>query len=176
MPILVDGADTQRYAETVEVVSIGSGLARGSVVIGPAQMGLGVVTDGAMTAVGPGVVALGTGAATFGIALPLEVTGLAPTDMEIIAVPDPSMLIGDSGEFGGAWPAGAIVELRDARSGEWTVLGDLGDASRFSVDDPASAIGPNGRIEVRVRADELDPNTGENSVIISARVEGVVGE
>jgi hypothetical protein len=86
------------------------------------------------------------------------------------------MLIGDSGDFGGAWPAGAIIELRDARSGEWTVLGDLADASRFSVDDPEAAIGPNGRIEVRVRADELDPNIGENSVIISARVEGVVGE
>ena len=176
MPILVEGADTQRYAETVEVVSIGSGLARGSVVIGPAQMGLGVVTDGAMTPVGPGLIALGTGSATFGISLPLEATGLAPTDIEIIAVPDPSMLIDDSGDFGGAWPAGAIVELRDARSGEWTVLGDLGDASRFVVDDPASAIGPNGRIEVRVQADELDPNIGENSVIIGARVEGVVGE
>ena len=176
MPILVDGADTQRYAEVVEVVSIGSGMARGTVVIGPAQMGLGVVTDGAMTPVGPGMVALGTGSATFGIALPLEATALAPTDMEIIAVPDPSMLIGDSGDFGGAWPAGAVVELRDARSGEWTVLGDLGDASRFSVDDPEAAIGPNGRIEVRVRADELDPNIGENSVIMSARVEGVIRE
>jgi hypothetical protein len=93
-----------------------------------------------------------------------------------MAVPDASMLIEDSADFGGAWPAGAIIELRDARSGEWTVLGDLADASRFSVDDPEAAIGPNGRIEVRVRADELDPNIGENSVIISARVEGVVGE
>ena len=176
MPVLVDGADTRRYAETVEVVSIGSGLARGDVVIGPAQMGLGVVTEGAMTSVGPGMVALGTGSATFGIAMPLEAAGLTATEVEIIAVPDPSMLMGDAGDFGGAWPAGAILELRDARSGEWTVLGDLGEASRFEVDDPEAAIGPNGRIEVRLRADDLDPNIGETSVILSARVEGVIGE
>lgn len=176
MPIVVDGADTQRYAETVEVVSIGSGLARGTVVIGPAQMGVGVVTDGAMTPVAPGMVALGAGSATFGIALPLEASGLTASEVEIMAVPDPSMLVGDAGDFAGAWPAGAILELRDARSGEWTLLGDLGNASRFSVADPEAAIGPNGRIDVRLRADELDPNIGETSVIISARVEGVIGE
>ena len=175
-PIMVAGVETQRYAETVEVVSIGSGLARGTVAIGPAQMGLAVVTEGAMAPTGPGMVTLGTGSATFGISLPIEATGLTPTEIEIIAVPDPSMLIGDSGDFGGAWPAGAIVELRDARNGEWIVLGDLGDASRFSVDDPQSAIGPNGRIEVRVRADEVDPDIGEHNLIVSARVEGVIDE
>ncbi len=176
MPILVEGGDTQRYAETVEVISIGSGLARGEIVVGPAQMGVVAVADGAMTAVGTGVIALGRGTATFGIALPLEAAGLTATEVEIMAVPDPSMLIGDAGDFGGAWPAGAIVELRDVRSGEWVALGDLRDASRFIVDDPEAAIGPTGRIEVRVSADRLDPNLGEANLILSARVAGVIGE
>jgi hypothetical protein len=176
MPIEVEGQDAQRYGEVAEVVSTNPGIGSGDVVIGPAQMGVTVRTDGEVDVVGPGTAAIQNGSATFGITLPLEASGMTVSELEIIVGPDPMTVAQDPGTFGGFWPAGFVVELLDPASGAWTPLGDLAEANRFDIDDPAAMIGATGRIEVRVSADEPDPNFGQPSVFVSARAEGVIGQ
>ena len=176
MPIEVDGEDAQRYAEVVEVVGVNPGIGSGEVVIGPAQMGITVQTDGEVDVVGPGTAAILSGSATFGITLPLEASGMTVSELDIIVGPDPSTVSQDPGTFGGFWPAGFVVELLDSTTGAWTLLGDLAEGNRFDIDDPATAIGATGRIEVRVSADDPDPNFGQPSVFVGARAEGVIGQ
>jgi hypothetical protein len=175
MPIEVEGQEAQRYGEIVEVVSVNPGIGSGEVVIGPAQMGVTVQPDGEVDVVGPGTAAILSGSATFGITLPLEASGMAVSELEIIVGPDPSTVSQDPGTFGGFWPAGFVVELLDPATGAWTLLGDLAEGNRFDIADPATVIGTTGRIEVRVSADEPDPNFGQPSVFVSARAEGVIG-
>jgi hypothetical protein len=55
------------------------------------------------------------------------------------------------------------------------MLGDLSRESRFEIDDPATVMGPGGRMEVRVSSGEMDPNFGESSVFVGAEVTGVAG-
>ena len=84
------------------------------------------------------MVILGDGSVTFSIALPLEASGLVPSEVEIIVGPDPSFVLSDQGEFGGFWPEGFTVEVRDPTTGAWTVLGDLSRQSQFEIDDPST--------------------------------------
>ncbi|HSJ00393.1 MAG TPA: hypothetical protein VLA59_08405 [Patescibacteria group bacterium] len=177
MPIALDGVETQRFAELVEVVAIRPGIGSGEVVVGPGQMSIAVATDGGAALIDTATVALGgeEGAnAVFSITLPLEASEMEVTAIELIAGTDPGMAIMDGGVFPGMWPPGYSIEVRDARSGEWQVVGDLSAGNRFEIEDPSGAISAAGRIEVRVTAGAPNPDFGDPSVFITARVEGVI--
>jgi len=175
MPILVEDAETQRYAEIAEVVSIQPELGGGEVVIGAGQMGISVETEGDVTMLGPGTASITTGSATYGISLPLAASNMTVSEVEIIIGPEPTSVVQDPGGFGGLWPRGTIVELRDPASGEWRALGDLSESHQYTIDDPASAVSATGRIEVRISFEgPPDPNVGQPSVFVSANVTGVI--
>jgi hypothetical protein len=175
-PIELEDVQTRRFAEIVEVVAVHPGIGLGEVVVGPEQMGIGVTTAGGASQVGIGTVALGRepgATAVFDLSLPMEASDIVVSSIEIITGMDPSV-IQDSGGFRGIWPAGWEVEVRDARSGDWIALGDLGDSNRLPIDEPATAISSAGRITVRVTAGEPDPAAGDPTIFISARVTGVI--
>ncbi|MDQ3149127.1 MAG: hypothetical protein M3Q38_04290, partial [Chloroflexota bacterium] len=177
LPISVDELEAQRYAQSVEVISVRPTLGTGEVEIGAAQMGVAVLsTEGDTSSGGPGMVVLGDGSVTFSIALPLEATDMAVSELDILVGPDPSMVFGDQGGFGGFWPEGVTLEVRNPESGEWTLVGDLSDRSSFEIDDPGTAMSDTGRIEVRVTGVEQDPNFGQATVFVSARATGVLAE
>jgi hypothetical protein len=175
MPILVEDVETQRYAQVAEVVAVQPERGQGEVVVGPAQMGLTVTTEGDVIHNGPGAVSILEGTATWGLSLPLTVSDLDVTGVEIVFGPDALTAIEDPGGFANFWPEGFIAELRDPRSGEWATLGDLAEQHAYTIEDPASAISAAGRIEVRVRVEgPPDPNFGQPSVFAGARVTGVL--
>ena len=152
-------------------------LGPGEVEIDPPQMAVAVLsTEGDATNGGPGSVMLGDGSVTYSIALPLDATDMAVSELEILVGPDPSMVLGDQGGFGGFWPQGFTLEVRDPTSGAWTLLGDISQQSTFEIDDPGTAISGTGRIEVRITGVEENPNFGQASVFVSARAAGVIGE
>lgn len=177
LPVLVEGLNAQRLDHAVEVVAVRPQAASGEVTVEPGRMSVSITErEGDVGDAGPGMVMISDGSAVFSIALPLELSGLAVTEVEIIAGPDPSMVIGEQGGFGGFWPMGFRIEVRNPQTGEWTELGDLGQRNRFEVEDPSTAISSTGRIDVRVAADGMDPNFGQNSIFISARVSGVIDQ
>ncbi len=176
-PIALDGVETLRFAELVEVVAIRPGVGGGSVVFGPGDMSISVATDGGATLLDSATVALGGDAgasAVFSISLPLEASELEVTAIELIAGTDPGMAIVEGGAFPGLWPPGYSVEVRDPVTGEWSVVGDLSAGNRIAIDDPSGAINAAGRIDVRVTAGVPNPNFGDPSVFVTARVEGVI--
>jgi hypothetical protein len=178
LEVRVDGVEAQRLSHAVEVVAVRPLADRGELTIGPARMSV-VVRDlegDASTAGMGGVVAITQGAATFDVALPLEASDMAVSRVEIIVGPDPATVLDSNFGGGGFWAGGYTAELRNPVTGEWTPLGDLVERSRFSVDDPATAISPAGRIEVRVRAEGANANFGPTTVFVSAEVSGVIGE
>ena len=154
------------------------GVGTGDVTIGPAQMSVAIIeTDGDATNAGPGMVALGDGSVTFSVALPLEAADMSVAELDILVGPDPSMVMGDQGGgFGGFWPQGFIIEVRDPSTGEWSELGDLNERARWEIDDPATAISDTGRIEVRITGVELDPGFGQSTIFVSAEANGVISE
>jgi hypothetical protein len=177
LPVTVDDLDAQRYTQSVEVVSVRPTLGPGQVEIGPEQMSVAVLeTEGNTSNGGPGVILIGEGSATYSIALPLEATDMAVSDLDIVVGPDPSMVIGDQGGFGGFWPQGFTLEVRDPGTGNWVLVGDISERSRFEIEDPGTAISDSGRIEVRITGVEQDPNFGQPGVFVSARAAGVIGE
>jgi hypothetical protein len=176
-PITLDGVETQRFAELVEVVAIRPGIGRGEVVVGPGQMSISVATSGGATPLDSTTVALGGEAganAVFSISLPLEAGEIEVTAIELIAGSNPEMAIMDGGAFPGLWPPGYSVEVRNPVTGDWTVVGDLSAGNRIEIDDPSGAVSASGRIDVRVTAGAPDPNFGDPSVFVTARVEGVI--
>jgi hypothetical protein len=176
MPASVDGVQARRYLSTVEVLTAAAPLGIGQVTIRPHQMAVNVIaTDGDVGSVERGFVTIIDGSATFSVALPLEASGLAATSLEVVIAPDAQSLVTDPGSFAGFWPPGYTVEVRNPRTGEWTELGDLNEANRFTIDDPADALTPEGRMEVRVSG-SVDPNFGQQSIFVGAVVEGVLGE
>ncbi len=178
VPVAVEDIEAQEYGQTVEVVTVRPSIGSGEVEIRPAQMAVALIsTDGTATDTGGGGVALGDGSATYSIALPLEATDMAVAELEILVGPDPSVLLSDPGGFGqGFWPPGFTLEVRNPQTGEWTLLGELDQGSRFEIDDPATAISGSGRIEARVTGVQVDPNFGQASVFVSAQARGVIGE
>ena len=178
LPVTVDNLESERYAQSVEVHSVRPSLGPGEVQISPAQMAVAILsTEGDANSGGPGMVMLGEGSVTYSIALPLEATDMSVSELSLLVGPDPSMVIGDQGGgFGGFWPRGLAFEVHNPQTGEWTMLGDLNERSRWEIDDPATAISSTGRIEVRVTGTEFDPNFGQASVFVSAEATGVIGE
>lgn len=178
VPVTVDGVDSQRYAQSVEVLSVRPTLGPGEVEISPAQMAVGILSmDGDASSQGPGMVILGAGSVTYSIALPLDASDMSVLELSLLVGPDPSMVINDPGGFGGGfWPPGITLEVRHPTTGEWTLVGDISERSRFQIDDPSIAISATGRIEVRVTGSELNPNFGQASVFVSAEARGVIDE
>ncbi len=175
MPITVDGVSARRYLSSVEVLSVRPSLGTGQVTIAPSQMGVEIVdTEGDVNPSGPGMVTIGDGSATFGVSLPLDATGLVASEVEIFVGPDPSMVFNDPGPMPGFWPEGFRAEVRNPQTGEWTLLGELAQTNRFTIDDPASVLSSTGRIDVRISGVEVDPNFGVASAFVSAEVTGVI--
>lgn len=175
MPVTVEDVEALRSAVTVEVVSVRPMALSGAVTISPAQMSVEVIeTEGNATVMGPGMASVSNGSATISINLPLDAAGMQVTELEILAGPDPSMVLGEQGGFGGFWPVGTMIELWDPGTGEWSLLGDLADRSRFEIPDPAAAIGSTGTMTVRVSGPEANPNFGDAPVFVSARASGVL--
>ncbi len=178
VPILVEDLVAQQYSQVVEVLSVRRPIGTGEVTIGPAQMLNSVVaTEGDASSGGSGMMMIGDGSVTFGITLPLEASGMAVSELTVLVGPDPGMVLSDQRGFGGFWPAGYIAEIRDPTTGEWRELGDINVDATFEIDDPATAISPAGRIEVRISGGgEVAPNFGPASVFVSAEVSGVIAE
>jgi hypothetical protein len=135
-----------------------------------------VASDGDASSGGSGMMMIGDGSVTFGITLPLEASGMAVSELTVLVGPDPGMVLSDQRGFGGFWPAGYIAEIRDPATGEWRELGDINVDVTFEIDDPATAISPAGRIEVRITGTEVGPNFGQATVFVSAEVTGVIAE
>jgi len=176
LALTIEGAVTQAYTSTVEVVTVRPGLGRGEITIQPHQMSTSLISaKGDVSAFDPGSVLVGEGVATFAIALPLEAINLKPDRATIFVGMDASVMMpGNAGFGGGMWPPGYTLEVRNPVSGEWTLLGDLSGASVFDV-EPAETIGPSGMIEVRVTGVGPDPNQGgQASVFVTAEVHGTL--
>jgi len=177
LPVLVDELVAQRYSHTVEVLSVRQPIGTGEVTIRPAQMSISVIaTEGDANSGGPGMMFLGNGSVTYSVTLPLEASNIEVSGLTIIVGPDPGMVFQDQGGFGGFWPAGFTAEVRNPQTGEWLALGDISQDANFEIDDPATAMSPGGRIEVRITGTQVDPNFGQASVFVSAEVDGVIAE
>ena len=173
IPILAEDLETQRYAQVAEVVSVQPELGRGEIVVGPALMGISVTTEGDATHQGLGTVSIVDGSATWSLSLPITMSDLSVTGVEVVFGPDAPSTIQDPGAFAGWWPPGYLVELKDPSSGRWQPLGDLAEQHRYTIEDPASAVSPTGRIELRLKVEgPTDPNFGQPLVFASARVTG----
>ncbi len=177
VPVQVEGVDAQRLEQSVEVVAVRPQATTGQITVPPGRMAVSVIErEGDIGDAGPGTVFVNDGSATFSIALPLEVSGMAVDEVEIVAGPDAGMVISEEGGFGGFWAPGMLIELLDQTNGEWVELGDLSQQSRWTIDDPATAISATGRIQVRVSAEGVNPNFGPGTVFVSAEVSGVLDE
>lgn len=175
-PVTVDGQTVQRHTQVVEVVSGRPLLQAGEVEIPASQMGVRIIfTDGNASVQSPGYVNLGNGEAIFAVSLPLEAAGLVPAKVTIVTGPDPGMVLTDQGGFmGGFVPPGYTLHVRNVTTGAWIELGDLSTQSTFEVDDTASVMGADGRIEVRVVGEGQNLDFGQASIFVSARVEGTL--
>ncbi len=177
MPVAIEGLDARRSAVAVEVLSVRPVAESGEVVVSPAQMSVNVgQLEGNASSVGPGMVTVSDGAATFTIGLPLDAAGIEVTELELLAGADPGMAIMEQGGLVGFWPKGTVLELRDPATGDWRALGDLSESTRIEVDDPAAAFGGTGILTVRVSGPPVNPQFGETAVFVTARVSGVVGQ
>ena len=177
LPVLVDELVAQRYSHTVEVLSVRQPIGTGEVTIRPAQMSISVIaTEGDANSGGPGMMFLGNGSVTYSVTLPLEASNIEVSELTILVGPDPGMVFQDQGGFGGFWPAGFTAEVRNPQTGEWLELGDISQDATFEIDDPATAMSPGGRIEVRITGTQVDANFGQASVFVSAEVDGVIAE
>lgn len=172
--IQLEETEAQHYSQTVEVISGRPALGPGHVQLEPLQLSASLVaTDGDASANDGASAFVGNGTATFSISLPLEAFAMDITSVTVVAGSDPSMLTTQpGGVFPGMFPLGYSVEVQDVASGEWWELGDLAQAPRLTVDDPASVVDAGGRIAVRVVGTEIDPSFGQMPVWISAAVEG----
>jgi len=173
MPVAVDGLNARRHLQTVEVLSVRPTIGFGEVTVAPHRMSVSVTeVTGDVQAMEPGYVAISDGSVTFSIALPLEASGLEATAVEIIVGPDASVVV-DPGNVGGFWPAGFTVEVRNPATGEWTLLGDLGEQASFEIADPSTVMSATGLINVRITG-AGDPDFGQTGVFATASVSGVL--
>jgi hypothetical protein len=175
MPVTVDNTSARRHTAVVEVVAAAPTIGSGEVRVRPHQMSVTLTDTEGDVAGGfdAGSVIINDGSATFTIGLPLAAAGLVPTSVDIVVGPDPTVVIGNPGDFVGFWPDGFTIEVRNATTGEWTLLGGLNDATAFDIEDPASVLGPTGLIDVRISG-QTDPNFGQSGVFVSATVDGVL--
>ena len=103
LPVQVDDVTTRRLTSVVEVVAVQPGIGTGEVTVRPAQMSVSVTEiDGDVVGgFEAGNVIINDGFVTFGIALPLEASGLDASEVEIVVGPDYSVVLGEQGDFAG---------------------------------------------------------------------------
>jgi hypothetical protein len=171
--VTLDGTEVQQYSQTLEVISGRPSLGPGHVELPPLQLSATLLaTDGDASANDGASAFIGNGSGKFAITLPLEAFGMEVSGVTIVAGSDPSMLVVEGGAFPGMFPLGLKLEVQEVATGEWRELGDLAQATRYKVDDPASIIDGGGRITARVVGDAIDPSFGQMPVWVSAAVEG----
>jgi hypothetical protein len=168
----VDGLTPQHYRQSVEVLSGRPAIGSGAVTLGPASLGIDIVsTSGdATTQQGAGGVIMSKGEAVFRISLPLEAAHLRATAMSLIVSQDPSVLFAALGQAGGIPPGYRVAVLRPA-TGEWEDLGDPSVGS-VSVPDAAGAIDQGGQIQMRLSANGIA--NGQAQIFVGAQVQGEV--
>jgi hypothetical protein len=175
MTIEIDGRTVQRHEHVIEILSGRPVVDQGPVTVGTGQMSVQVVsTDGDASVSEPAFVSLGSGEVVFSVSVPLEVADVRPEEVTVLIGSDPSMLLSDPGAFPGFFPPGYTASVRDTTSGEWIELGDLGQTTRFEMDDIGAVWDPTGRIEVKVSSNEVNEQFGQVGVWVSAQVSGVI--
>lgn len=171
LPVTIDGLNAQRLVTTVEVVSVEPAIMTGQVTVAPNRMSVALIaSEGDVSQFDPGSFMLGQGSATFRISLPLEAVGLEPSSLRVIVGPDASILL-PGNDMGVFTIPGYSAEVRNASSGEWMPLGDLGLASTFTIDAPGSVMGPSGTLDVRIRSVAAN-QIGQMNLFVSAEVGG----
>ena len=175
VPIEIDGQRVQRYAQAVEVLSGNPQFGPGEVRVDPAQMITAMISSaGTVSEPEPGWVNIGEGEAVFQINLPLEATGIVPSEIELVAGSDPSIIFYNQGNMQATLPNGYRLSVFDRVAGEWIDVGDLSLRSHFIVEQPARILDRGERILVRVSGSGLDDEFGSSSVFVGAGVEGVI--
>lgn len=175
LAVEVEGLTATHYDSVVEVVSVQPSIGTGKVSVAPHRMSVALIeTEGDVNQFDPSSVMIGAGTATFRIALPLEAVGIDAESLRVIVGPDVSVVMPGNDMFGGGfWPAGYVVEARNAAGGEWVELGDLSLDNTFDIADPAAMLGPAGIIDVRITGVDA-PEFGQTQVFVSAAVTGVL--
>ena len=174
LPVVIDEQQVQYHQHVVEVVSGRPEIDAGVVTVAPSQMSVQVASLEGDASADDAFVSVGNGEVVFAISLPLELAELAPSEITIFAGPDPSMVLQDPGSFGGFFPPGFTLSVRDPETGEWEELGDLSQSSSWEIDDPSTLLDQTGRIEVRVSGEEIDDTFGQTGLWVSAEISGQV--
>ncbi len=175
LEVEVDGHEAQRYAQTVEVISGRPALGPGEVRLAASQLSTEPIElVGDATQNEPGYISLGNGEVTFRISLPLEASGIVPSQVTLIAGNDPGMIFYDQQNLGSLLPAGYRMAVYDGAAAEWLDVGDLSVKSRYEMEDPARFLDEAGRILVRISGSGIGDEVGQISVFASAVVEGII--
>lgn len=171
--VTVDDHGTKTYDQAIEIVTGRPTLPNGQLSLEPSQLSTTVVsTAGDADRAADGGVVLGNGEAHFGISLPIEAINLLPTKISIRVANDPSLVLQDTGSQQKVFPTGYRVAILDRASDEWVDLGELSQGTEFEVPNPATVLGDNNLMEVRVSGSDVDPALGSVLVYASAVVEG----
>ena len=175
MPVEIDGHRVQRYAQSVEVLSGNPQFGPGTVRVEPSQMVTAMISSaGTVGEPEPGWVTIGEGEAVFQVSLPLEATGIVPSEVELIAGSDPGIIFFNRGNMQATLPRGYRLAAYDRVAGEWFDVGDLSLRSHFTVEQPARVLDRGNRILVRVTGSDIPKDFGQSTVFVSASVEGVI--
>jgi hypothetical protein len=175
MPVEIDGHSVQRYTQAVEVLSGNPQFGPGPVAVEPSQMVTALVSSaGTVGEPEPGWVTIGDGEAVFQVSLPLEATGIVPTEIELIAGSEPSIIFFNQGNMQATLPRGYRISAYDRLAGEWFDVGDLSLRSHFIVERPARVLDHGNRILVRVTGSGIRKEFRQSTVFVGAGVEGVI--
>ena len=173
LDVSVDDHQQRTYRETIEVIS-------GRPVLGPGKvrLGAGLMPSTVLSTTGDvqrqdfGGIIVGNGEVHFGLALPLEASGLAPSRIRIQVATDPMSILVDQPNMPGQAPPGYRIAIRQAGTDDWIDLGDLNTTSSFEVPDPTLVLGDGGSMEVRVSGSGIDASQGGFPIFVGATVEG----
>ena len=175
MPIEIERHTTQRYAQAVEVLSGNPQFGPGPVRVEPSQMVTTMVSNaGTVSEPEPGWVNIGEGEAVFQINLPLEATGIVPSEIELIAGGDWGIIYYNQGNMNSTLPNGYRLSVYDRVAGEWIDVGDLSVRSHFTIEQPSRILDRGERILVRVSGTDIPDDSGASVVFVGAGVEGVI--
>jgi hypothetical protein len=175
MPVEIDGHSVQRYTQSVEVLSGNPQFGPGPVRVEPSQMVTSMVSSaGTVGEPEPGWVTIGEGEAVFQVSLPLEATGIVPTEIELIAGSEPSIIFFNQGNMQATLPQGYRISAYDRLADEWIDVGDLSLRSHFTVERPGRVLDHGNRILVRVTGSGIRKEFRQSTVFVGAGVEGVI--
>jgi hypothetical protein len=175
LDVTVDGHKERTYRETIEVISGRPALGPGKVRLGAGLMPTTVLsTTGDVQRQDFGGIIVGNGEVHFGLALPLEASGLAPSRIRVQVATDPMSILVEQPNMPGQAPPGYRIAIRQAGTDDWIDLGDLNTSSSFEVPDPTLVLGDGGSMEVRVSGTGIDASQGGFPIYVGATVEGSV--